>query len=61
MMQNYQYQEISIKINELGICDKVSHDDIFKIDWYGLTRRGTIEIDPEKLKGVKQVTLEAGC
>ena len=61
MMQNFQYQEISIKINELGICDKVSHDDIFKIDWYGLTRRGTIEIDPEKLKGVKQLTLEAGC
>ena len=61
MMQNYQYQEISIKIKELGICDKVSHDDIFKIDWYGLTRRGTIEIDPEKLKGVKQLTLEAGC
>ena len=61
MMQNYQFQEIPIKIKELGICERVSHSGIFTIDWYELTRRGTIEIDPEKLKGVKQLTLEAGC
>jgi hypothetical protein len=61
MIRKYEYSDIFISIKELGICDRVSHDGIFTIDWYGLTRRGTIEVDPEKLKGVKQLTLEAGC
>jgi len=61
MIRNYEYSDIFINIKELGICDRVSQDGIFTIDWYGLTRRGTIEVDPEKLKGVKQLTLEAGC
>ena len=61
MMGKYGHSDIFINIKELGICDRVSHDGIFTIDWYGLTRRGTIEVDPEKLKGVKQLTLEAGC
>jgi hypothetical protein len=61
MMKKYEYSDIFISIKELGICDRVSHRGIFTIDWYELTRRGTIEVDPEKLKGVKQLTLEAGC
>jgi len=61
MMRKYENSDIFINIKELGICDRVSHNGIFTIDWYGLTRRGTIEVDPEKLKGVKQLTLEAGC
>jgi hypothetical protein len=61
MIRKYEYSDITFSIKELGICDKVSHSGIFTIDWQGLTRKGTIEVDPEKLKGIKQITIEPGC
>jgi hypothetical protein len=61
MMRRYEYADIPIRIKELDICDRVETSSIFTIDWYGLTRKGMIEVDPEKLRGIKQLTLEAGC
>ncbi len=61
MMHHYQVQEISTRIKELEICDRVSHDGIFTIDWYKLRRSGVIEVDPERLRGVRQLSLEVGC
>jgi hypothetical protein len=61
MMRLYQFQEIPVIIKELNLCDAVSHDGIFTIDWYRLRRSGIIEVDPEQLRGVKQLTLGVGC
>ena len=61
MMRRYEYADIPIRIKELNICDKVETSSIFTIDWYGLTRKGVIEVDPDRLRGVKQLTLEPGC
>lgn len=61
MIRKYEYENISIKLKELGICENIEVSNVFAIDWRGLIRRGTIEVDPEKLKGVKQLTLELGC
>ena len=61
MMRLYQFQEIPITIKELNLCDMVSHDGIFTIDWYRLRRSAIIEVDPEQLRGVKQLTLGLGC
>lgn len=61
MMRTYESREISIKLKELEICERVSHSGIFTIDWYQLRRSGVIEVDPERLRGVRQLSLEAGC
>lgn len=61
MMQMYQSQEISIRIKELNLCDRVSHSGIFTIDWYQLRIARVIEMDPEQLRSVKQLSLEVGC
>ena len=61
MMLRYIHQPTYIQIKELGICENIEVSNVFAIDWRGLIRRGTIEVDPEKLKGVKQLTLELGC
>ena len=61
MMQFYESQEISVMIRELNLCDRVSHNGIFTIDWHRLRRSGIIEVDPDRLRGVKQLSLTAGC
>jgi len=61
MIRKYEYENIPIMLKELGICENINVDSVFIIDWRGLTRSGTIYVDPEKLKGVKQLTIELGC
>jgi hypothetical protein len=50
-----------VKIHELGICEDINHDNVFTIDWYGVRRERTIEVDPAKLSGIQSLSASIGC
>ena len=57
----YTHAPTFVKINELGICDDINHDNVFTIDWYGVRREKTIEVDPAKLSGIQSLSASIGC
>lgn len=61
MIKRYEFDDISIKIRELNICERVTHIGLFAINWHGMKRTKLIEIEPDKLKNLRQITLELGC
>jgi len=50
-----------VKINELNLCEDINHDNVFTIDWYGVKRQRTIEVDPAKLRGIQTLSASIGC
>jgi hypothetical protein len=50
-----------VKINELNLCEDINHDNVFTIDWYGVKRQRTIEVDPAKLRGIQSLSASIGC
>jgi hypothetical protein len=50
-----------VKINELNLCEDINHDNVFTIDWYGVNRQRTIEVDPAKLRGIQSLSASIGC
>jgi hypothetical protein len=50
-----------VKINELNLCEDINHDNVFTIDWYGVKRQRTIELDPAKLRGIQTLSASIGC
>ncbi len=50
-----------VKINELNLCEDINHDNVFTIDWYGVKRQRTIEVNPAKLRGIQTLSASIGC
>lgn len=61
MMNEFIYHPTYIKINELGICENIEHQNVFTIDWYKVKRETTIEVDPRKLSGIQSLSASIGC
>jgi hypothetical protein len=62
MMMQYMTQPVMIKFNELNMCEDVAIDhDVFAIDWYGVKRKKTITVHPDKLKNLQTISLSIGC
>lgn len=60
-MLRYMHQPTFIKINELNLCEDINHDNVFTIDWYGVKRQRTVEVDPAKLRGIQTLSASIGC
>ena len=61
MMLNFIHEPIYVRIDELGICENVRHDNVFTVDWYGVRRQIQIEIEPQKLKNVNKLSMGISC
>jgi len=61
VMQEYIHMRTYVKIKELGICQDINQDDVFKVDWYGVQRKITVEVPAEKLKGIQSLSITTGC
>lgn len=62
MMENYMYQPITIKINELGTCEQFDTEGgVFGIDWYGFRKQKTITLTPTQLSKIDKITMSVGC
>ena len=61
VMEEYIYMRTYVKIKELGICQDIRQDDVFKVDWYGVQRKITVEVPAEKLKGIQSLSITTGC
>jgi hypothetical protein len=60
-MTRFIHAPTFVKIHELGICEDINHDNVFTIDWYGVRRERTIEVDPAKLSGIQSLSASIGC
>ena len=62
MMLNYLFAPIEVNIVELGICERFDPpEDVFKIDWYGFRKQKVIEIDSQKLVGIRKLSASTTC
>ena len=62
MMIAYLYAPIEVNIVELGICERFDPpDDVFKIDWYGFRKQKVIEIDAQRLSGIRKLSVSTTC
>jgi hypothetical protein len=61
VMEEYIYMRTYVGIKELGICQDIRQDDVFKVDWYGVQRKITVEVPAEKLKGIQSLSITTGC
>jgi hypothetical protein len=62
MMLNYLFAPIEVNIVELGICERFDPpEDVFKIDWYGFRKQKVIEIDSQKLMGIRKLSASTSC
>jgi hypothetical protein len=60
-MLQYMHKPTYVRINELGLCEDIGHDEVFTIDWYGVRRQRIIEVSPEKLSGIQSLSASIGC
>lgn len=60
-MLRFMHQPTYVRINELNICEDINHDNVFTIDWYGVKRQRTVEVDPAKLRGIQTLSASIGC
>lgn len=57
-MAQSMHQPTYIRIKELGQCFEIGHhEDVFKIDWYGVRKQRRIEVDVSKLKALQSVSV----
>jgi hypothetical protein len=61
MMVHFIHEPIYVRINELGICENVRHDNVFTVDWYGVRRQTQIEVEPQRLKNVNKLSMGISC
>ena len=62
MMLNYLFAPIEVNIVELGICERFDPpEDVFKIDWYGFRKQKVIEIDAQRLSGIRKLSASTSC
>jgi hypothetical protein len=61
MMLHYVYEPIYVRIDELNKCINVNHENVFTVDWYGVRRQITVEVEPSKLKNVKSLSMGTSC
>lgn len=62
LMLNYLFAPIEVNIVELGICERFDPpEDVFKIDWYGFRKQKVIEIDSQKLVGIRKLSASTTC
>jgi hypothetical protein len=60
-MLHYMHQPTYVRINELGLCEDIQHDEVFTIDWYGVRRQRVVEVSPDKLRGIQSLSASIGC
>lgn len=63
MMLEYLGAPVEVNFKEFGICDRnqVSDGNVMTVNWYGMSRRKVISVDPQKLKNIDQISVSAGC
>lgn len=63
LIKSYQYAPISVAIEPFNKCDSFNAiNGIFMIDFYGgIKRTVRLQSTPEKLKGIDEIQLNAGC
>ena len=61
VMEQYIYMPTYIQIKELGICQSIEQDDVFKVDWYGVNRKIKVLVPENRLKGIKTLSITTGC
>lgn len=61
MMLHYIHEPIFVRIDELNICMNVKHDNVFTVDWYGVQRQITLQVEPHKLKNVNKLSMGISC
>jgi hypothetical protein len=61
MMVHFIHEPIYVRIDELGICENVRHDNVFTVDWYGVRRQTQIEVEPQRLKNINKLSMGISC
>ena len=61
MMIHFIHEPIYVRIDELGICENVRHDNVFTVDWYGVRRQTQFEIEPQRLKNINKLSMGISC
>ena len=57
VMNEYMFMPTYVKIKELGICEDIRQDDVFKVDWYGVYRKTKVLVPVDKLKALQSVSV----
>ncbi len=60
-MLKYMHEPTYVRINELGLCEDIGHNEVFTIDWYGVRRQRILEVSPDKLRGIQSLSASIGC
>ena len=63
MMLEYLGAPVEVNFKEFGICDRnqVSDGNVMTVNWYGMSRRKVISVDPQRLKNIDQISVSVGC
>lgn len=61
VMNEYMFMPTYVKIKELGVCDNINQDDVFKVDWYGVNRKIKVLVPENRLKGITSLSITTGC
>lgn len=61
VMTEYMYMPTYVQIKELGVCENIRQDDVFKVDWYGVNRKTKVLLPADRLKSIRSLSITTGC